>query len=229
MNQESRIKNQGGSLLLEAVIALTVIGSFVLVSALGVSTAVSTGRTGRERTVAAGLAEEALNAVEAIASQSYAKLYFPPDGTVANSPKGAGNNYKVVLSAGVWELQTGSETIGPLDGITYTRKLEIYNVERNGNSLTGEICQVSCPTPVHDSTTQKIIVRVEATGFKTFEAHRFVSARYGSKAWRQSDWSVGAGQANCANGPDDLTPQNCNSRYFSETTVNEGTTGELKL
>lgn len=182
-----------GSLLLELLIAISVLAIILSVGTQAVYVSMQSGKTSAESDVAIGLANEALEAVRGTAEEKWQNIYDL-------AGKGS-THYKTVQSAGKWTLASGDEAIA-LNTANYTRYVTIENVNRCNDAT--RIIASSTPgcTPStnysDDPSTQKVIVTVswQGTGSPVAVSDYFI--RWRNKVCPQTSWTgTGSGVKTC--------------------------------
>lgn len=176
-----------GSLLLELLIVISILAIILTVGAQAVYVSMQSGKVSGERDVAIGLANEALEAVRAVADEKWQNIY--------NLTKSTQHYYATsTLSVGKWTLVDGDETIA-LNNATYTRYVIIDNVSRDGATRAIENTYVSADD---DPGTQKVSVSVSWPNANPVLVSGYFF-RWRNKVCNQTDWSggVGAGPKNC--------------------------------
>lgn len=209
-----------GQLLAELLLAIAVGITLAVIGAQLVGVSLTASESSKEQGEAAGLAQEAMEAVRAIirgndsSSQGWNRIYLPPDGTGgATSSKGDVNPYRPEISGGVWRLATSTENI-TVAGETYTRKLVIENTCRDPTSGSITTSTVSGPCPDDDKddpATQKVNVIVSKTGSPDLRLEAFFHRGLVNEVTPQTSWSGGTND-----GPFSATA--------TVTTVGSGTT-----
>jgi len=204
--QNSKFKAQNftrkrGALLLELLIAISILAVVLSVGTQAVFVSMQSGKTSAESDVAIGLANEALEAVRGTAEEKWQNIY---------SLAGKGStHYYPVQSSGKWTLVAGDEAIA-LNTASYTRYVTIQNVCRDttvgSRSITGltdtngtlTTCVTSGGT--HDPSTQQGVATVswQGTGSPVVVSSYFF--RWRNKVCNQADWSggTGSGVKNCS-------------------------------
>lgn len=207
------IKYPSGQILIEILIGIVVLATItILISQISLTSFQGTKVTGGQSVMVA-LAQEALEAVDAIQSADFHNIY---DLTKASQ------EYYPKVSGGVWTLSTtaGDKTIVQ-DGISYSRWVTIDNVSRNGSD------DIVTSGGTDDPSTQKVTVNVTATGVPTVTYSRYFS-RVRNTTALQSDWSGGSGQAT---NPTSGFDANYNTQYDTGDGNLDltGTPGSIKL
>ena len=121
-----RISTQKGQALAEVLIAVVIAGIMIggIVSTIG--TSLITSKKTKQITAATGLAQEDTEAIKTIASSNWLIVYCPPAGSCPGN-KGSSNHYKIVLSDGTWQIQSG-EAASTVDGVVYTHYFYLPNL-----------------------------------------------------------------------------------------------------
>lgn len=174
-----------GALLIEALVALSILAILLLVSSqsilAGLYGAKSAGQKDNSITVLREMVETARAAID----ESWLGLY-----SLVRSPA----HYHVLQSAGKWVLFTGDETI-EMNGVTFTRYFTVDDVSRN--SLTRAIDTVYDPTHNDPSTLKVTFTVVWGNGNRISQVEYF--SRWRNKVCVQSDWNTpgSTGVKNC--------------------------------
>ncbi|MFA6521313.1 MAG: hypothetical protein WCT53_02940 [Candidatus Gracilibacteria bacterium] len=188
--------NKKGMILIEILIGIVVLAvAAILITQMSVTTFRSTKATGQQ-SVMNGLAQEALEAAEALVTADWRNIYDKTKGSQEYYPK---------INTGAWTLTTdiADKTI-TLDGVAYSRWVIIDNVQRDGSDNI-------VPSGTDDPSTQKVTVNVTASGLPNLVYTRYFG-RDRNTTLSQTDWSGSAGQeTNPASGFD----ANYNSSYSS--------------
>lgn len=154
-----------GALLLELLIAISVLAIVLSVGSQAVFVSLQSGKTSGESDVAIGLANEALEAVRGTAEEKWQNIY-----TLTK-----GNHYYATSTApaGKWALASGDEAIA-LNTANYTRYVTIQNVCRDttptSRAITGitdtdgTLTTCTTSTGLFDPSTQKVTVTVSWQG-----------------------------------------------------------------
>lgn len=218
----ARYNNQKGQMLIEILLA-------VLIAAIVIGAASSLGYVGLKsgqssgaKSSAVALAQEGLEAMQAIAESDWHNIYLPPDGMSGNENNKGDTNpdyrYYVYKNGTNWAM---SSDIAKRDIIvgdnTYSRTIYIYNVNRQKAGNDRKICSekeiaestagCSAGEYIDDPSTQKIKVVVSRTGEADVTVSEYLT-RWKNNVSVQNDWSGGSGQT----GPI-ATP---NNRYDSD-------------
>lgn len=162
-----------GSLLLELLIAISVLGIILSVAAQAMYVSLQSGKVSGESDVAVGLASEALEATRSVAEEKWQNIY--------DLTKGA--QYHMVRTNNKWATSTASETI-TLNTATYTRYVVIENVSRNASTR-----MIDTGTN-YDPSTQKVTVTVswQGSGSPVTVSNYFL--RWRNKVCNQTNWST---------------------------------------
>lgn len=210
------MKNLRGSLLIEALIAISIIVVVVALGSQMVVVSIRSNKNTGDRTVAIALIDEIYEATSDAAATNWLSIYKPPDGTGdASTTKGSANKYYPLQSSGQWTIASGT-TSTLINGITYTRYFNIDNVSRD---VSTRDIESSYNSGHDDPSTQKITVTVSWPA-ETATSSQFIT-RWRNKACGQTDWSGGtsASTSSCpttAYGSDDGH-------------VDESVSGQIKL
>lgn len=182
-------KKNKGFLLLELLIAISVLAIILAVGTQAVFVSLESGKVSSERDVAIGLASEALEAVRAVADERW--KYFYTD--VTN-----GLQYHPVISGGKWSLVEGSEFV-TLNTTIYTRHIVVENVSRDSITRAIETSYVSAND---DPSTQKVTVTVSWQDGDPFVISEYFF-RWRNKVCNQTSWTIDGGlndQVSCVGG-----------------------------
>lgn len=164
-----------GALLLELLIAISVIAAVLSVGSQSVYVSMQSGKTSGETDTAIGLANEALEATRAVADEKWQNIY---DLTKASQ------HYKTVLSGNKWTLETGDETIA-LNTASYTRYVIVENVSRDASTR-----MIDTGTN-YDPSTQKVTVTVSWTGNGSPVVVSDYFLRWKNRVCPQTSWAGG--------------------------------------
>lgn len=203
----TKIKNKG-SLLLELLIVIALLGVILGVGAQAVYVSLQSGKISGERDVAMGLASEELEAVRGIAEENWQGVY-----NLTKTPQ----QYHPVQSGTKWATSTASEIIA-LNNASYTRYFTVDNVSRDP---TTRLIEPTYNSADDDPSTQKVTVTVSWTGADPVTIIEYL-LRWKNKACDQTDWSGGAvtGVKTC--------PDNTYDSISPAGTINT-TVGAIKL
>ncbi len=185
------ILNQKGQMLIEILLA-------VLIAAIVIGAASSLGYVGLKsgqssgaKSSAVALAQEGLEAMQAIAESDWHNIYLPPDGNGSSSNKGESYPYYVYKNGVNWAISSDiAKRDIIINGNTYARVIYIYNVSRNA---TGDR-EIIATGGIDDPSTQKIKVIVSRVGEASISVSEYLT-RWKNNTSAQTDWSGGAGQA----------------------------------
>lgn len=160
IQQKKNFPHSRGSLLLELLIAISVLAVILAIGSQAVFVSLQSEKVSGERDVAVGLANEAIEAVRSVADEKWTNIY-------SLSGKGS-THYKVEQSNSKWTLVAGDETIA-LNNTSYTRYVIISDVNRctdSGRNIasTTPTCTPSSTDYIDDPSTQKATVTVSWTG-----------------------------------------------------------------
>lgn len=177
-----------GALLLELLIAISILAVVLSVGTQAVYVSMQSGKTSAESDVAIGLANEALEAVRGTAEEKWQNIYdLTGKGTT---------HYKTVQSAGKWTLVAGDEAI-QLNTANYTRYIVVSNVSRD---LSTRAIEISYNAAHDDPSTQQVVVTVswQGTGSPVVVSDYFI--RWRNKVCPQTSWtsSGSSGAKPCA-------------------------------
>lgn len=186
-NPKSQIPNsaQKGFLLLELLVAISILAIILSVGSESVYVSMQSGKTSSESDAAIGLANETLEAVRAISDERWQNIY--------DLTKGA--QYHTVQSGTKWATSTASEILA-LNNATYTRYFTVENVNRcNDSSRTIASSTVCAPADNYsdDPSTQKVTVTVSWQGSGSPVVISDYFSRWRNKVCTQTDWSGGVG------------------------------------
>ncbi|TAN58529.1 type II secretion system protein [Patescibacteria group bacterium] len=195
MIQDTRykIRDTSGQLLVEAVLAIALLGILAGIIGMAVNVSTQTNKASGKKTVAVALAQEAIEAVRAIkdnnetTGRGWNKIY--------EKNKGSGNTYYPantvpLCGSAIWCLVSGSEEIVK-DGVTYTRSLYIDNVCRDAKNGGGDITATGAcneTTNFNDPSTQYVRVTVTASGISDIIVEEYLTrAKNETKVWDSDD------------------------------------------
>lgn len=229
-----KILNQKGSLLLEILLAAAV-GAIIIGAVAGlVYVSSKSGQNAGAKSAAISLAEEGMEAMQSISEADWHKIYFPPDGSGdPNTDKGDAMPYYIYKNVSSWaigKVVLGDEGNIQIDGIIYSRKVYIANVNRQKTGNDRKICSEkeiveSAPGCLagdyaDDPSTQKIKVVVAKNGSADITLEEYLT-RWKNNTSSQNNWNGGKGQNNFA---DD------SSKYFDDDgNINNSDAGIIKL
>ncbi len=192
--------NQKGQMLIEILLA-------VLIAAIVIGAASSLGYVGLKsgqssgaKSAAVSLAQEGLEAIQAIAESDWHNIYLPPDGSGSSSNKGESYSYYVYKNGASWAISSDiAKRDIMINGNTYARVIYIYNVSRNA---AGDR-EIVASGGIDDPSTQKIRVTVSRAGEASVSASEYLT-RWKNNVSVQTDWSGGAGQAGPIAAPNNM-------------------------
>lgn len=181
-SQKINMKKNGGSLLLELLIVISLLGVILSISANATFLSMRSNKVSGERDVASALATESLEAVRVIADESWKNIYTIPKGV----------QYYPTINAGTWELtQTGKETKN-LNTASYQRYVVIEDVCRDqiSRDISGvkPLLSDCAAGSTEDPSTQKVTVTVEWTGGNPIVISEYFY-RWKNKISNQNNWS----------------------------------------
>jgi len=210
--------NNNGQILIEIILA-TLIGTMIIGAAASLIVAnQKSSQISEQRNTAVFLAQEGVESLKSITENNWHWIFLPPDGAGDKDiSKGDGNNYCVQIDSlnNEWIL-----TSNPVDceidinGIIYTRTINIYNASREDNDDENIID----PGGVEDPSTQKIKIKVSYQAGEDVIIEKYLT-RWRNEIFIQSDWSGGSGQ-------DDFTDP---SKYYIDDGNIDNSGGDLKL
>lgn len=203
-------------MLLAILIAAVVIGGVILL----MTGSSQSGKNSGTQSAAVALAQEGLEAMEAIrdTTNGWHNIYLPPDGNGSAGDKGDSYPYYIYKNGSAWELSTNTANRDIIiDGITYSRTIYIYNASRNA---TGDR-EIVASGGVNDPSTQKIKVKVSQSGGKDIVFEEYLT-RWKNDTFLTTDWSGGSGQQGPIVSPD-------NSYASDDGNIDTGTAGSIKL
>lgn len=204
-------KKQNGSLLLELLIAISLLCIIVFMGANAVFLSMKSNEASRDRDVGSTLANESLEAVRAVTEENWQNIYsLSKDGT----------HYIVIQREGKWVVESVGNATD--ENITFNNKIyRRYIIIENVSRDTDYKIETAYNALKDDPSTQKVsVVVISPTGDETLISGYFF--RWKNLICNQSNWVTG-GSGNEAKG--------CSSTTFydvkDETIDNEG--GVLKL
>lgn len=183
--KKNNIKKNGGALLLELLIVISLLGVILSIGANATFLSMRSNKASGERDVASALATESLEAVRVISEESWKNIY---NGTLIIK----GNQYYPTINAGKWELtQTGKESKN-LNTAEYKRYVVIEDVCRDQTSrdISGvkPLLSDCAAGSTEDPGTQKVTVTVEWTGGNPIVISEYFY-RWKNKISNQNNWS----------------------------------------
>ncbi len=168
-----------GALLLELLIAISLLAVVMSVAANGVFLSMRSNKVSGERNVANALAAETLEAVRSVAEENWANLYGLTKWT---------QHYYPAQSAGKWTLVAGDEVVTQ-NGIAYTRYVTIGNVSRDTTTRNIETTYIAADD---DPSTQQASTTVSwntgSAASVTFSNYYF---RWKNLTCAQTAWTTG--------------------------------------
>lgn len=220
-----RYSQKRGVLLLELLIAISILAVVLSVGSQAVFVSLQSGKTSAESDVAMGLANEALEAVRGTAEEKWQNIYTLTRWT---------QHYYPAQSAGKWILTAGDEAIA-LNTASYTRYVTIQNVCRDttpsSRAITGltdgptdtDGTLTTCTTSggLFDPSTQKVTVTVswQGSGSPVTISDYFI--RWRNKVCNQTGWTTGDSGTTVKTCPD--------TSYDTKDAAIDTTGGSLKL
>jgi len=193
------VSKKRGQSLVEILIAMTV-GALIVASAAGALIfTVRSNQENRSSGTASSLAQELLDNVRSVSQSDWQSIYsVAPKG----GPTQACPPYCYYLDSGgsSFVVTSGSEEIGPINNVTYTRYFTVENVNRDscGAGSITSAPEMSCdgqPADVlEDPSTQKITAKVIWSQGETRELviTEFIT-RSRNEITQFTDWSGGEG------------------------------------
>lgn len=213
--------NQKGQMLIEMLLAI-LIAAVIIGGVISLMSGNSqSGKISGTKSAAVALAQEGLEAMEAIrdTTNGWHNIYLPPDGNGSAGNKGDSYPYYAYKNGSAWALSTNTANRDIIiDGITYSRTIYIYNVSRNASG-DREIVTVG---GVDDPSTQKVKVVVAQSWGQNVTMEEYLT-RWKNSTFLNTDWSGGSGQT----GPI-ISPNALYSSDDGNITV-DGPTGSIKL
>lgn len=187
-----------GALLLELLIAISVLAIILSVGTQAVFVSMQSGKTSAESDVAVALANEALEASRGIAEEKWQNVFDLTKGSQYHPVSSSGNK---------WTLSASSEAI-QLNTANYTRYVTIQNVcrdttlgSRNITGVTdtdGTLTTCTTSTGIFDPSTQKVSVTVSWQGNGSPVTMNDYFLRWRNKVCLQASWTgTGSGVKTC--------------------------------
>ena len=179
-----------GSLLLELLISMSLLGIIIFAGADAVYLSMKSSQASRERDVGTTLANESLEAVRAVSEEKWQNIY--------SLNKINEQHYHVTQSEGKWIIVSDNEIVN-FNGKNYTRYVTISNVSRSPDSRNIEDIYISSND---DPSTQKVSVTViSPEGYNTTISGYFF--RWKNMICNQTSWAEGQSGyllKNCSDG-----------------------------
>ena len=198
-----------GALLLELLIAISILAVVLSVGSQAVFVSLQSGKTSAESDVAIGLANEALEAVRGTAEEKWQNIY--------TLTKGAHYSATSTNPTGKWTLTLGDETV-VLNTATYTRYVIINDVSRD---LSSRAIETSYNSAHDDPSTQKVEVTVSWSGSGSPVTISDYFFRFRNKVCNQTGWTTGGSGTTVKTCPD--------TNYDTKDAVVDTSGGSLKL
>lgn len=211
LSQIPGCRGSRGQALLEIVLAIALAALIVVIGARVLGVSLRSGQAAKERTNAAGLAQEAEAAVRAVAQEKWYNIWGLTKDT---------QEYYPAVSGTQWVLSTDTnfKTI-TMDGKPYDRRVIFANISRD--PATGDI-EATYNAATDDPSTQKATITVflsDGTPLVTWDI--FLTRSAVVRAPYQTDWSGGAG----AEGP----VTSFGNTFSTSTNINVSTSSEITL
>lgn len=181
---------QPGSLLLEILIVIGVVGIIIPIIAQVVVSSLNVNKWSVENKVATDLLDETTKAMDGISFEKWQNIY--------GKVKGSANHYYTAKSAGAWVINSGDEAL-TVNSTDYTRYFTVSNICRD-NTTRSIVMDVNIPPCTagnsDDPSTQRITVTVSWKS-GTVSKDYFLT-RWRNQICHQTSWSgVGSGPATC--------------------------------
>lgn len=212
------VLNNNGQILIEIILA-TLIGTMIIGAAASLIVASQkSSQISEQKNTAVLLAQEAVESLKSIVENNWHWIFLPPDGAGdKDASKGDGNNYCLKIDGvnNTWTLASNPTDCDiDVNGIIYTRTINIYNVSREDNDDENIIN----PGGVEDSSTQKVRIKVSYPSGEDIIVEKYLT-RWRNEIFIQSDWSGGGGQ-------DDFTDS---LKYYTDDGNIDNSGGALQL
>ncbi len=185
------LSNQKGQLLIEILIAIAVVALIIGATSNLFLVNSKNSRSSEGRNDALLLAQEGMEAMQAVAEKDWHNIYLPPMGSGNKDDKGEASVYCIQNISSVWTLTGPFPASGPfseceiiLNGRTYTRKINIFGVNRTGGDISAE--------GDDDPSTQRIKIAVSFSDGKDIVLEKYMT-RWENEIFIQSDWQGGPG------------------------------------
>lgn len=166
-----------GSLLLELLIAISVIAIILSFSANALFLSMKGNKISGDRDTASALASETLEAVRSVVEENFQNIYGLTKST---------GRYYPVLSGNKWVLSSGDETIN-MNSVSYIRYVTVDNVSRDPGTRN---IQSNYSGTDDDPSTQKVTVTVSWVGGNPIYVSEYFF-RWKNKICGQSGWTTG--------------------------------------
>ncbi len=196
-------KDQGQSLT-ELIIAITIGVIFVTATIQIVALNLRHDLEIRTTQIASALAQEYIDAMQAIAESNWITLYCPPEGTCLGTAKGPASQFFIAPSSTTqYGIQNGATTT-EREGKTFTRSFSIENVNRDSCGVGNITASATIPCPLfeqgptyvaEDPSAQRINITIGWAGGHSLTRTQYFVRRQ-NRVLGQTDWSGGAGQIN---------------------------------
>jgi hypothetical protein len=189
------ILNNNGQILIEIILA-TLIGAMIIgVAASLIVANQKSSQISAQRSTAVFLAQEGAESLKSITENNWHSIFLPPDGAGdKDSSKGDGNNYCVKVDGfnNKWILTNiAADCEIDINGIIYTRTINIYNANREDND--GE--NIIGLGGIEDPSTQKVKIKISYQAGEDIIIEQYLT-RWRNEIFIQSNWTGGSGQDN---------------------------------
>ncbi len=186
------LTDQKGQLLIEILIAIAVVALIIGAVSNLFLVNLKNSRFSEGKNDALLLAQEGMEAMQAVAEKDWRNIYSPPSGSGNQiTDKDDPNIYCLKIVSSLWTLAGPFPVSGPfpdceimLNDKKYTRKITIHNVKRNGGEISTE--------GQDDPSTQKIKIAVSYSDGKDVVLEKDLT-RWKNEIFIQSDWLGGSG------------------------------------
>lgn len=215
---------QQGQVLIEILLAILIAAAIIgAVSGL-IFTGQKSGQNSGLKSSAISLVQEGFEAIQTIGESGWHNIYMPPIGAsdpiTSKSDYAPDNVYYIYKNGSSWALGkiVGSEGDITVGNAIYSRKIYIYNVNRNpaGNR------EIVSSGGVEDPSTQRIKIVVSVSGAQDAVMEEYLT-RWKNNTFNQNDWSGGSGQAGPIIAPNDKYDSNLDGN------IDISTPGTIKL
>ncbi len=170
---------QKAQLLLELLLAIAIFAAVGLTFTTMLDNSISYSKYFKDYTIASGLLVELQERAKSLADSNWNAIY----NTIKGSCYDTTCHYKIIQNGNQWQIEQGEENI-TLNGITYTRYLTVYNVQRD--SQTNAIVESG---GTEDPLTQKIVVYIKWKD-KSKSLTSYITRAY-EETTNQTDWKNG--------------------------------------